>query len=137
VNYRLANPAVVDNPSRLELGLKVHDTEPTPAEKPETAPELELKFPGIRRVDVEIHDEGKENRKRPKGVNGAVVYYAVGDKPATSLEELTHSTLCTKPPHRFEFTDAQRGKWLTVAARWQSSRGELGPGSEIVSCAIP
>jgi hypothetical protein len=136
VNYRLANPAVVGNAARVELGLHVRDTNPTPAGVPQSAPEIELAFPGIRRIDVHFRDEGAENRARPVGTNGAVVYWEFSETPITDLEALSHSDLATRTPYHFEFGETDRGKRVYIAMRWQSSHGK-GPWSAIESAAVP
>jgi hypothetical protein len=137
VNYRLANPAVVNNAARVELGLHVKDTNPTPVGPPTTAPEIELTFPGIRRIDVHFKDESSSSKARPAGTNGAVVFWEFSETPITDLNALSHSALATKTPYRFEFGEADRGKRIYVALRWQSSRGDRGPASSIESAAVP
>jgi len=136
VNYRLANPAIVNTATRVELGLHVKDTNPTPVGIPTTAPELELTFPGIRRIDVHYKDEGAENKARPDGTNGAVIYWVFSETPITDLAMLINSDLATKTPYHFEFREEDRGKRVYIAMRWQSSHGK-GPWSAIVSAAVP
>jgi len=136
VNYRLANPAVVSNPWRVKLGLNVRDTEPTKGEKPTTAIQLELAFPGIRRISVMYQDEGSETKARPEGVTGAVIFWVISDEPVTDLSQLIHSDFSPTTPYEFEFAEEDRGKRVYIAMRWQNSHGK-GPWSPIVNGAIP
>ncbi|MDR1407724.1 MAG: hypothetical protein LBJ23_06740 [Tannerella sp.] len=62
---------------------------------------------------------------------GAVVYYVGGDAPVEDQNALTRS------PLELTFEPAQCGLTVSLAARRQNRRGELGPWSEIVSVIIP
>jgi hypothetical protein len=80
-------------------------------------------------------DTGKSNV--PYYLTGAVVYYSVGDAPVANQNQLPLSKLATRSPLELKFEPEQRGKTITLAARWQNRRGELGPWSEMVTVIIP
>jgi hypothetical protein len=73
----------------------------------------------------------------PYYLTGAVLYYAVGDAPVTDPNLLPLSRLATRSPFELVLEQSQRGKTLTMAARWQNERGELGPWSELVTSIVP
>ncbi|MDR0606761.1 MAG: hypothetical protein LBG80_21020, partial [Bacteroidales bacterium] len=76
-------------------------------------------------------------KAKPYGCNGAVIAYAILDNPPRNQEELTHTVLATKTPYTMEFKEQERGKTVYIALRWQNTKGQLGPWSEIISTIIP
>ena len=87
------------------------------------------------KVAFENRDTGKS--VIPYYLNGALLYYQVSDAPVVDQNELTQSELATHSPYGKVFDPTQRGKYFSVAARWQNRRGETGPWSEIVTVIIP
>jgi hypothetical protein len=73
----------------------------------------------------------------PYYLTGAVIYYAVGDMPVTDQNALPFSRLASRSPLELSFDPEMRGQTVSLAARWQNQRGELGPWSEIVTAIIP
>lgn len=45
--------------------------------------------------------------------------------------------LKNSPAHTLTFDENQRGKTVYFALRWENTRGEKGPWSQIVSSIIP
>jgi hypothetical protein len=45
--------------------------------------------------------------------------------------------MASRTPHTLVFTDAQRGKTVSVALCWQNERGIRGEWSEILNTVIP
>jgi hypothetical protein len=73
----------------------------------------------------------------PYYLTGAVIYYEVSDKPVTNPNHLSKSRLASHSPFELMLDPEQRSLTLSVAARWQNRRGELGPWSEIVTVIVP
>ncbi|MDR2139737.1 MAG: hypothetical protein LBP50_09340 [Tannerella sp.] len=73
----------------------------------------------------------------PYYLTGAVIYYAVGEAPVSDQNALPHSRLASRSPFELIFNPTERGLTVSLAARWQNRRGELGPWSEIVTAIIP
>jgi hypothetical protein len=73
----------------------------------------------------------------PYYLAGAMMYYSVGDEAVFDQTLLSRSLLATRSPHQFVLKPTQRGQIISLAARWQNRRGELGPWSEIISPVIP
>ena len=102
--------------------------------------------PGIRhealdghRVQVDFFDIESENKRgKPAGQHG--IEFKIGvfddDLPVTP-EELTVSVFDTNPPYVFEGTAAQKGKFLKLFGRWENTRGEKGPWSDLFIVVIP
>jgi hypothetical protein len=131
------NPLVTDD-DRNRLGLPIYKTTHTPAPVAEEAPDMEFHSPEIRREDVHFYAKGqKKGSAKPAGQHGVEACYGVGDRPATQIEELIHSTFDTDSPLKIHFTDADRGKVLSIALRWENTRGAKGPWSDIRTVIIP
>jgi hypothetical protein len=136
VGFRLRNPEITDA-KRIELGLHVRDTTPSPIPVPTTRPEFDIEVVDVRRLRVAFHDMGSDSKAKPYGINGAVFIYSVLDAPPADHSALTRSLLATRTPHILEFTEEERGKTVYLAICWQNEKGEKGPWSEIESAIVP
>jgi hypothetical protein len=70
-------------------------------------------------------------------VHGAEILYEIRDDAPALAEDLRHSSFATKTRMVYTFTEAERGKKVYFAARWENTRGEKGPWSDVVSAIIP
>jgi hypothetical protein len=134
--FRLQNP-VITEADRTRLGITVRDVDPTNIPVPGTRPNLDIRVIDFRRLEIQFHDMDSESKAKPYGVNGAVINYALLDTPPDSTDALAHSVLATRTPHILEFTEAERGKTVYIAMRWQNEKGQKGPWSEIESAIVP
>jgi hypothetical protein len=134
--YLEYNHLVTDENRKL-MGLPIHDTIPTPAPVSTTAPEAEVKLPSPAVIEVHFKEAGSPNKRKPKGQSGVEVASAILDEKPVDWEELIHSDFATRSPLRLTFKGADRGKTLYFALRWQNTRGEKGPWSEIINAIIP
>jgi hypothetical protein len=137
-DFRLKNP-VITPAQRLDLGLTVKDTNPTPIPTPSSRPEFYFKVKDVRIVEIHFKDLASDTKGKPYGVNGAVISYTIFDSapPAVSPADLTKSVLATRTPHTLQFEEADRGKRVYAALQWQNDKGEKGPFSEIQNTVIP
>jgi hypothetical protein len=136
VGFRLKNP-IITNAERIALGLRVHDTTPSPIPVPKNRPELSISVIDFRRLKVTFHDKDSSSNAIPYGFNGAVIIYAVLDAPPADHNALTRSVLATRTTYTLEFTEEERGKTVYIAICWQNEKGEKGPFSEIESAIVP
>jgi hypothetical protein len=104
----------------ISLGLKPHDAHPTPVKPPEDGPEFSIvqMGPGVIGIVYWNGEKGKKGSK-PEGVEGARVYYCVSDVPITDQRKLPFSEWATKCPHVIRFPEAERGKWVYLALKWE------------------
>jgi hypothetical protein len=131
------NPAISDE-DRERMALPVHKTTRTPAPVATIYPTFAINSGTIRRLLIDFFDPESRSKGKPFGQHGVEVAWGVFDLPQTvHLRDLTHSTFATHSPALFEFEDEQRGKTVYFALRWENTRGEKGPWSEIVSAIIP
>jgi hypothetical protein len=91
-----------------------------------------------RRLIVHFHEHGKKSNAKPFGVHGPECLYGIGDTATPlTLEQLTKSVFDTHTPLVLEFGDAERGKFVSIAMRWENTRGQKGTWSEIVTVVVP
>jgi hypothetical protein len=110
--------------------------EHTPVPPPVTIPGLDIERPSEGVVLVHFHDKGSTRRAKPHGVHGIEILWGVLDHAPASRDELTHSAFDTRTPYRFEFGVEEVGKHLYLYARWENTRGEKGPWSEVYHTMI-
>ena len=127
-----------DKALRLDLGTHIGDTVRTDhTEVPERVT-FRFKLRYEREIGIEFGVEGAENRAKPEGYEGAVIIWAVLDKPPANHAELNGGhAMASRTPHYLEFPEEQRGKTVYVSLAWQNERGIRGEYSEIKSAVIP
>jgi hypothetical protein len=131
-----ANRAVSDA-SKINLGLNVRDTTPTPVPPPATRPVLAIARMTQGAMEVRATDEATPNRRaRPNGAAGLLLFRAIGPSPVNDPEQATFLTFVGKPEVQSTFSPADNGKIATYFARWTNSKGEVGPWSQGVSGSI-
>jgi hypothetical protein len=135
-SFITTNPLVLDL-DRLKMGLPVHKTTRTPAPDPTTVPEATITLPSPAVVEIHFQDSGAEHKKKPDGVHGVEIGWAILDTIPTRWDELIHSSFDTHTPLRLTFENDRRGKTLYYALRWENTRGVKGPWSEIYNIIIP
>jgi len=136
VSFQLKNPVITDE-QRIQLGLHVHDTKPTPIPVPTDAPTLVVKTHKSRHLSIEYMIADDDKKARPYGVNGAVLVYGLLDAPPADQKDLPRNVLITRVPYILEFLEAERGKTVYLAICWQNERGQKGPWSDIQSTLVP
>jgi hypothetical protein len=136
INRFLRYPPVTAE-DRANMGISEHDTTRTAIGVPQTRPEFSIVVKDIRRLALPFKDQGSASRARPYGLSGAVVRWAVLDKPPAGPGALTNSKLATRTPFILNFTEEERGKTVYIAMQWQNEKGDVGGFSEIQSAVIP
>jgi hypothetical protein len=132
-----SNP-LVTNADLDGMGFPLHPSGGhTPVPVPHTMPEAEVIWPSPGVVEIHFRDAGWSRRAKPHGVHGAEICWAVLDEKPVKWDELTNSSFDTHTPFRLTFKGNQRGKWLYFSLRWENTRGEKGPWSEILETVIP
>ncbi|MDR0814878.1 MAG: hypothetical protein LBN37_03900 [Bacteroidales bacterium] len=141
--YITYNPAVTDA-DRDNMALPVHKTTHTPAPAPTTVPEFRVDTSIIRRLTVHFQAAGSKIKAKPAGVHGAEIRWAIIDAPAAGVETpklgvstLVNSSFDTNSPLTLEFDEPERGKSVYLCLRWENTRGEKGPWSDIMMAIVP
>jgi hypothetical protein len=130
------NDAVTD-PDRDDLGLPIRDTQPTPAEIPQDVPEHEVRMSIARRLAFLLRAAGATGFGKPRGRHGIEMRHALLDAPPTEIEQLIHSEFTTTHTLTLDFRESERGKTLYYIFRWENTRGQKGPWTEIFHAIVP
>jgi hypothetical protein len=134
--YVTYNPAVTDA-DRDAMSLPIHKTTRSDVSVPTTTVEAEVSLPSPGVIEISYHDAASGHRAKPEGVHGAEIAWSILATPPVDWKELTHSSFDTRTPLRLTFEGAERGKTLYFALRWENTRSEKVPWSEIQSAIIP
>jgi hypothetical protein len=135
--YLTYNPAVTDD-DRKAMGLPVHKTTRTPAKIANRPPDFDVDTSVAGRITIYFFEKnGNHKKAKPEGQHCIEMVWVISDIPPTKWKELIHSTIDTKSPLTLEFENDERGKTLFFALRWENTRGEKGPWSEIQRAIIP
>ena len=132
------NPLVTDVDLDA-MGLPKHSSGGnTPAPVAGTYPDFDVDSGTIRRLTIHFYDQGsKKSKAKPKGQHGSEIKWGILPAPPASVTDLTNSSFDTHTPFTLEFDESQRGSTVYFCLRWENTRGEKGPWSEIVSAIIP
>jgi hypothetical protein len=131
-----SNPLVTDT-DLVEMGMPERSSGRTPAPVPSSTVEAEVDASSPAVLTIHFKEHGSEKKAKPKGVHGAEAAWEILDTPPTDWSQLTHSVFDTNSPLVLSFNGDQRGKTLYFAMRWENTRGEKGPWSDIMKAIIP
>jgi hypothetical protein len=137
VDMLKSDPVVT--PSDLEqMGIVVgkgrgNASNPSPKKRPDFGIDSSM----IRRLTIRYRDQDATSRAKPHGVHGVEIRWAILDAAPTDISELINSSFDTRSPFTLEFAEHERGKTVWFCLRWESTTGEKGPWSEIISAIIP
>ena len=84
-----------------------------------------------------VPGEFKLVKGNPPGQRGAFFRYGLSDTPITNPEDLPHTAFDTNSPLVLNLGALVRGQAFYYAARWENTRGEPGPFSEVFMIHIP
>ncbi|MDR2632064.1 MAG: hypothetical protein LBC51_00370 [Treponema sp.] len=122
---------------KLVYGIRPSGHKGTPVGTPETYPEAQADSSIIRQITIHYRDSATKKRRKPHGVHGAEIRWAIlGHEPA-SEQELTNSDFDTASPITLTFDESQRGQRLYFCLRWESTTNLKGPFGEIYAAVIP
>ena len=69
-------------------------------------------------------------------MRGCQIWVKIGS-PAADPKELTFIATDTKSPYVLQFDGADGGKLAYYWLRWENTRGETGPWSDVVVATVP
>jgi hypothetical protein len=107
---------------------------------PTDVPDFRIEQAIGHRLIIHFHAHGKQRKSsvaKPHGVHGAEIVSALLDVAPSSHDSLIKSSFCITSPYTFTFDLSDAGKTLYTAIRWENSRGEKGPWSDIQSAIVP
>jgi hypothetical protein len=118
------------------MGLPIHKTTRTRAKIADKAPWVEV-LTNILRHLIFVYGTSRTDRAKLEDQHGMELVYVVGGERPVDISQLIHSVFDTRSPLDIEFTEEERGKVVWFAVRWENTRGEKGPWSEIYFAIIP
>jgi hypothetical protein len=131
------NPAV-DNALRVSAGMQPHDAVRTPVAVPSTKPIGRAEPDGHYTLAIHIADELTPKRVgRPKGTSGCQLWIHTGDPAPADFTGYTFVKRVTRTPYLDVHPAADAGKSVYYLLRWENSKGEPGPWSDVVSAKVP
>lgn len=131
-----ATPTVTDQ-QKVNAGLPVHSTEPTPVPVPDESPVLEIVSTMGRTIKINLRTVGSDRRGKPDGVAGASVFSFVGDDAPSDIAAWKFEGSTTRTNVDVEFAPivpAGSKVWLT--AFWFNPRTQSGPACDPISTYI-
>ncbi len=122
-------------PAKLsELGLTVRDREPSPIPAPTVAPEIDFIPTGLRPIRIRLHNESTLNRRKPEGVQGATIFYHIGELPPEELSQWTYHQSVTRTTLEVDLpASVAPGSKVWFTAFWFNPRLQPGPAATPVS----
>jgi hypothetical protein len=123
---------------RETLGLPIYKTGRTPAKVATEHPDCDIDSSQIRRLIIHFFRQGgRHSKAKLDDQHGMEACWAILAVPPLSISELFHSSFDTHSPLVLDFDECDRGKRVYFAFRWENTRGEKGPWSEIIFAVIP
>jgi len=113
---------------RGELALRVRDAEPTPSPTPDAAPLASVVGAFGHTITVRLRDAKKEDsRKKPAGVQGASVFYQIGD---TLTANWVFSGNTNRTTYLLDIPDTvPEGETVWITANWFNPAKDTGPAA--------
>jgi hypothetical protein len=125
---------------RATTGIRVRPPTRAASTAPTTAPLARIESGNRLTHTLRFTDESTPTRRaKPKGVQGAEVWLAIGDAntPAPPLgDSYKFLSLSSRGNLNAAFTAADAGKTAYYALRWVNTRGEKGPWSEVTTATV-
>lgn len=126
--------SVWTNEDRNTLNLTTPSTSRTPVPAPITKPIAQVDTNRRLEHTVSFTNEDGSHAK-PVGVRGCQIWFKIGE-PAIDPSELSFMATDTASPLTHQFNGEHAGKNVYYWLRWENTRGETGPWSDVVMATI-
>ena len=137
--FSLKGGLFVTNADLTSMGLPTRNDERSPSPRADKAPGSRVELLEGDRVRVYLFDVDNNKKAKPPGQHGPEVGYGIYDNEETPVTpaELPHSDFTTRNTYTLQLDREMRGKFIKLAFRWENTRGEKGPWSEVYTFFIP
>ena len=127
------------NAKKIELGITVKKTEPSPRPVPDKAPAVDLVSTVGNTVTLRLHDaDDAARRGKPPLVDGAAVFSFVGAAPPTTEDGWKFEGITARTTVEVTFpASVEPGSKVWFTAYWFNERKERGPSSPAIGCNLP
>ena len=119
---------------RNTLNIAERSTSRTPASVPTTKPIGQIDTSMRLEHTISFTDQDGSVAK-PDGVRGCQIWFKIGE-PAIDPSELSYMTTDTASPFTYQYNGVNAGKAVYYWLRWENTRGETGPWSDVVMATI-
>jgi hypothetical protein len=119
---------------RNTLNLAPPNTSRTPAPVPSTKPIGQVDTSKRLEHTISFTNEDGSHAK-PARVRGCQIWFKIGE-PAIDPSELSFMVTDTASPYTHHFAGEHAGKNVYYWLRWENTRGETGPWSDVVMATI-
>lgn len=126
--------SALTNEDRNTLRLEARNTARTPSPVPNTRPVGQVNTSNRLEHVISFTDDGGAHA-RPKGVRGCQIWCKVGE-PVVNLDELSYLGTDTSSPFIQRYGVDKAGKTIHYWLRWENTRGEVGPWSNVVTATV-
>ncbi len=134
VNSINSNPSITDA-QRDELGIRARK-KPSPIPAPSVSPLIDIESVSGRTVSIRLHGDAAR-RGRPRGVQGAGVFTAIGETAPVEIEQWKFEGLTTKTKFEITFPESASAGTVWITANWYNERGQTGLACAPVSVNLP
>jgi hypothetical protein len=119
---------------RNTLNIAARNTARTPTPVPNTKPIG--KIDTSRRLEhvISFTNENGSHAK-PQGARGCQIWHKIG-QPAIDPKELSYLVTSTASPYIHHFAGEHVGENVHYWLRWENTRGEVGPWSDVVMATV-
>jgi hypothetical protein len=138
----------------ISLGLKPHDTKPTPIPPPVDQAEADISYPAAHTLELHLRPVKVAAPDPHRSDYGFRVYFGILPpggasveaatspkrelmKPPITGDELPHSHFTRRKRERMDFSQEESGKTIYFCVRYENAKGEPGPWGPIFSAVIP
>ncbi|APR76705.1 Hypothetical protein A7982_02052 [Minicystis rosea] len=128
----------MDNATRAEAGLPQRSGGRAVIGAPATRPLGRIEIKPNRTMVIHFVDESTPQRlAKPQGVHGCQIWQFIGDAPPADASGWAFIALDTRTPYADEHEAEDAGKLAHYRLRWQNTKGEPGPWSDVITARIP
>ena len=126
--------SILTNQDRINLNLLERDSTRTPPAVPTSKPIVLVSTQN--RLEHTIYFAGSEgSNAKPHGARGCQIWFKIGD-PVVETSELSYMATPTASPYLYHFNGKDAGKIVHYWLRWENTRGEVGPWSDVITTTI-
>lgn len=127
----------VSNADKAALRLTIMDQTKTPVPPPVTLPLLNVLAATRGAHLLRYSDSAAPDRRgKPAGAVGLQLFVAVAGGSVNDPTIAAFRSLVTRQPYAVSYVSADNGKIATYFARWQNSKGQVGPWSNALAFTI-
>ena len=128
--------AGVTDQMKIDAGLTVRKTKPTPKPVPAAAPAITVTAVNGRTVTIQLR-HGLSKRAKPANVASATILTSTGAAKPLSAGDFQFNQNTTLTTADVTFGPSETGDTVWITAFWSNNRGESGPAATPVSVSLP